>query len=85
MQTSKRNFIRLAGALAVAATGAPALATPVRTSRGSYLIRNGAVITVDRATGTLPRADVLLRDGTIEKVGRGLRAPGVEVLSLIHI
>ncbi|WP_413765613.1 amidohydrolase family protein [Variovorax sp. Varisp41] len=80
MQTSKRDFIRLAGALAVAATGAPALATSARASRGSYLIRNGAVITVDRATGTLPRADVLVRDGTIEKVGRGLRAPGVEVI-----
>lgn len=48
--------------------------------KGSYLIRNGAVITVDRATGTLPRADVLVRDGRIEKVGPDLVADGVEVI-----
>lgn len=87
MTTSKRAFIRMAGALAVAATGAPALigaasarTAPAAARRGSYLIRNGAVITVDRATGVLPRADVWVRDGVIEKVGPGLRAPGAEVI-----
>ena len=30
--------------------------------RGAYLIKNGAVVTVDAALGTLPRADVLVRD-----------------------
>ena len=89
MKTTKRDFTRFVGALMVAATGAPALvgsaSVSARTTRapgspgirrGSYLIRNGAVIAVDRAKGVLPRADVLVRDGVIEKVGRGLRAPG---------
>ena len=33
--------------------------------RGTYLIKNGAVVTVDQALGTLPRADVLVRAGRI--------------------
>ncbi len=48
--------------------------------RGHYLIRNGAVVTVDPTLGVLPRADVLVRDGTIEKIGRGLSARGAEVV-----
>jgi cytosine/adenosine deaminase-related metal-dependent hydrolase len=48
--------------------------------RGSYLIKGGAVITVDRAVGTLPRADVIVRDGAIEAVGKDLSAPGLEVI-----
>ncbi|RRH86741.1 cytosine deaminase [Variovorax beijingensis] len=93
MKTSKRDFTRLVGALMVAATGAPALVgsapASARTARapgspgirrGSYLIRNGAVITVDRAKGVLPRTDVLVRGGVIEKIGRGLSAPGAETI-----
>lgn len=49
-------------------------------AKGSYLIRGGAVITVDRAIGTLPRADVLVRDGRIEKIAEGIEAAGVEVI-----
>jgi hypothetical protein len=37
--------------------------------RGTYLIKNGAVVTVDEILGTLPRADVLVRDGRIAGVG----------------
>lgn len=48
--------------------------------KGSYLIRGGAVITVDRAVGTLPRADVLVRDGRIEKIADGIEAESVEVI-----
>jgi len=48
--------------------------------RGNYLIKDGAVITVDRAIGTLPKADVLVRDGRIDAVGENLQAPGVEVI-----
>lgn len=52
----------------------------IRQPKGSYLIRGGAVITVDRAIGTLPKADVLVRDGRIETVADGIEAEGVEVI-----
>jgi 5-methylthioadenosine/S-adenosylhomocysteine deaminase len=38
-------------------------------SRGNYLIKSGAVITVDPALGTFPKADVLVRNGLIADVG----------------
>jgi 5-methylthioadenosine/S-adenosylhomocysteine deaminase len=43
-------------------------------SRGNYLIKNGAVITVDPALGTFPNADVLVRNGLIADVGPQLPA-----------
>jgi cytosine/adenosine deaminase-related metal-dependent hydrolase len=53
----------------------------------SWLIRNGAVITVDPALGVLPRADVLVREGRIEAIASDLAsaaagpaAAGVEVI-----
>ena len=49
-------------------------------SRGNYLIKSGAVITVDPALGTFPKADVLVRDGVIASVGRELSAGGAEVI-----
>lgn len=52
----------------------------IQQPKGSYLIRGGAVITVDRAIGTLPRADVLVRDGRIEKIADGIEAEGVEII-----
>ena len=68
----RRDFTKLAGTVTLAAFGAPALisrtaaqgAAP-NVQRGTYLINNGAVITVDPSKGTLPRADVLVRDGVI--------------------
>ncbi len=48
-------------------------------ARGNYLIKNGAIITVDPALGVLPRADVHVRDGRIEAVGPDLTAAGAEV------
>jgi 5-methylthioadenosine/S-adenosylhomocysteine deaminase len=56
----------------VGAQGAPA--------RGVYLIKNGAVITVDPVLATLPRADVLVRNGRIEAVGPGLTASDAETI-----
>jgi 5-methylthioadenosine/S-adenosylhomocysteine deaminase len=81
---SRRNFARLLGATALGSCGpagmiAPALAqTAAAPVRGSYLIKNGAVITVDPTLGTLPRADVLVREGRIERIGPDLAAPGAE-------
>jgi 5-methylthioadenosine/S-adenosylhomocysteine deaminase len=48
--------------------------------RGTYLFKGGAVITVDPKLGTLPRADVLVRNGAIEAVGPDLAAKDAEVI-----
>ena len=48
--------------------------------RGAYLIKNGAVVTVDEALGTLPRADVLVRAGRIAGIGSDLVATDAEVI-----
>jgi 5-methylthioadenosine/S-adenosylhomocysteine deaminase len=45
-----------------------------------YLIKNGAVLSVDRALGTLPRADVLVRDGVIVQVGPNIDPDGAEII-----
>jgi cytosine/adenosine deaminase-related metal-dependent hydrolase len=52
----------------------------IRSPRGDYLLKGGAVISVDKNIGTLPKADVLVRDGVIEAIGRNLSAPDAEIL-----
>src|SRR5262249_60970833 len=54
-----------AGFIAPAAAQGGAQGAP---SRGVYLIRNGAVLTVDPVLRTPPRADLLGRNGRIEAV-----------------
>jgi cytosine/adenosine deaminase-related metal-dependent hydrolase len=56
------------------------MAEMARSARGGYLIRGGAVITADPTLGTLPRADVLVRDGVIAGVAPNLSADGAEVI-----
>jgi 5-methylthioadenosine/S-adenosylhomocysteine deaminase len=51
-----------------------------RPLRGSYLIKNGAVLSVDRTVGTLPRADVLIRNGVIAQVGLNIDPDGAEII-----
>jgi 5-methylthioadenosine/S-adenosylhomocysteine deaminase len=84
---NRRRFTSLVGATALSAMPAPALtgrsfaqgaAAPV--SRGNYLIKNGAVITVDPLRGVLPRADVHVRDGRIEAIGPDLQVAGAEII-----
>jgi 5-methylthioadenosine/S-adenosylhomocysteine deaminase len=83
---SRRTFTSLLGATALTGVTAPAIissalgqgAAPMA-ARGTYLIRDGAVITVDKA-GVLPRADILVRDGRIEAIGPGLAAAGAETI-----
>ena len=53
-----------------------------RMQRGTYLIKGGAVITVDPAIGTLPKADVLVRDGVIVSSVR--RSPPMMPKSSTH-
>lgn len=50
--------------------------------RGDVLLKGGTVITVS-AAGTLENTDVLVRDGRIARIGRGLSAPaGVTTLDV---
>jgi len=51
----------------------------------SYLIRGGAVITADRSLGTMPKADVLVRDGLIEQVAVGIEVNDVEVIDAANM
>ena len=57
-----------------------AVAQPAPVVRGSYLIKNGSVVSVEPALGVLPRADVLVRNGRIEAVGPDLAAGDAEVI-----
>jgi 5-methylthioadenosine/S-adenosylhomocysteine deaminase len=78
---NRRTLAKTVGAaLAVSATTGVATADTEHTRRGRYLIRNGAVVTVDKALGVLPRADVLVDDGKIEAVGRDLSAHGAKIV-----
>jgi cytosine/adenosine deaminase-related metal-dependent hydrolase len=83
---NRRRFTQLLGATALSGLAAPALIKPTFAQgaaallpRGNYLIKNGAVITVD-AAGVLPRTDVHVRDGRIEALGPGLTAAGAETI-----
>lgn len=88
---TRRSFSKLLGATSFAGCGCVAstgfLAEAVAQSpasppgRGSYLIRNGAVITVDPRLGVLPRADVLVRNGVIEAVGENLSGANAETIN----
>jgi 5-methylthioadenosine/S-adenosylhomocysteine deaminase len=84
----RRTFGKLLGATALTGLAAPAIvsrglaqgaATPLA-GRGNYLIRNGTIITVDPALGTLARADVHVNNGRIEAVGPDLSAAGTETI-----
>lgn len=61
-------------AAAVLALGAAGPAAPERTAAAVLLLRD-ATIWTQGPEGRLERADLLVRDGKVVKVGRGLRAP----------
>ncbi|GAA3981234.1 amidohydrolase family protein [Actinomadura viridis] len=64
-----------------AASAAPVPAKPGRRPhRGHYLIKGGALVSVDPGIGTVPRADVEIRDGRIVQVGPRLKVRGAEVI-----
>ena len=77
----------LGGVLAAGALGSaplrPSLAQqPVDTmaERGEFLIRNAYVLTMDAGVGDIAGGDVHVRAGAIAAVGRGLTAPGAEII-----
>jgi cytosine/adenosine deaminase-related metal-dependent hydrolase len=53
---------------------------PPRASRGHYLLKGGALVSVDEAIGTQAQADVEIDAGRIVAVGPNLRARGAEVI-----
>ena len=88
---TRRHFGKLLGATALGGLAGPGLISqafaqpaskPPSTApaRGTYLIRNGSVITVDPARGVMLRGDVLVRNGVIEEVGPALAARGATVI-----
>src|SRR6185436_10819672 len=50
------------------------------TERSELLIRNAYVLTMDAAVGDIAGGDVHVRGGAIAAVGRGLSAPGAQVV-----
>src|ERR1700738_3551427 len=85
---TRRTFAKLLGVTALSSLGpasgviaeAVAQGTPAPAPRGSYLIKGGSLVTVDPALGTLPRADILIRDGWIEGIVPNLAVAGTEVI-----
>ena len=81
---NRRTFAKLLGATALSCCGfaARVIAQDARLpiSRGTYLIKGGAVVTVDPALGTLPRADVLVSQGRIEAIGVDLSDASADVI-----
>ena len=84
---NRRRFAKVLGAAMLSAASAPALirrssaqGAPAAVARGHYLIKNGALITVDPLRGVLPRADVHVRDGRIEAIGPDLQVAGAEII-----
>jgi cytosine/adenosine deaminase-related metal-dependent hydrolase len=83
----RRRFSTLLGATALGSLATPATlrlslaqGTTQVPARGHYLIKGGAVVTVDSALGVLPRGDVHVRDGRIEAVAPDVLAPGAETI-----
>lgn len=47
---------------------------------GRVLIKGGTVLSLDRAVGNLAEGDVLIEDGVIAEIGKGLRARNTETV-----
>jgi len=77
---TRREVLGSALALGAVAAGGPALAQRRRGSPANFVIRNAYVLTMDAALGDIQGGDVHVRDGAIVAVGRGLAAPGAEVV-----
>jgi len=74
----KRSFIHLLTCSLIAGFILPETLAQNRASSPDILIRNATVLTVTR--GTLPNADVLIRNGKIAGVGKNLNAGNARVI-----
>ena len=79
---SRRGLLRGTASFAALATAGPSVAAPAQRlpARGNFVIRNAHVMTMERDTGDIAGGDVHVRGGAIAAVGRGLTAPGAQVV-----
>jgi imidazolonepropionase-like amidohydrolase len=68
-----RTWIAIIGLLAAVTTAAAAADQPL-------LLKNGTIITV--SGDNVPGGDILIRDGKIVRIGKGLTEPGAETIDL---
>ena len=80
---NRRTLLKLT-ALAGSAMALPAAAAlptaPAASDGAHWLIRHATVLSMDPQIGELSDADIELRDGVIVAVGKGLMAPGAQLL-----
>ena len=92
---SRRDFLKAStAATAAAAAGSGLLSTPALAGQGKdddppadtgkparrYIIRGGAVMSMDPAVGDFPQGDVLIEGKKILAVGQNLKATGAQVI-----
>jgi 5-methylthioadenosine/S-adenosylhomocysteine deaminase len=91
---SRRDFLKASTATAAAAAGATLLSAPARADNDQgedepgdtgrpgrrYIIRGGAVMSMDPAVGDFPQGDVLVEGKKILAVGKNLHATGAAVI-----
>ena len=94
LRASRRDFLKVSTATAVAATGLNLLTAPPAAAQGAsdavpsdsgrpgrrYLIRGGSVMSMDPSVGDFPQADVLIEGKKILAVGPNLKASGAAVI-----
>jgi len=94
LQSSRRDFLKLSTAGAVAAAGSNFLTAPAVAAQPDdpgppedagrhgrrYVIRGGAVMSMDPDVGDFPQGDVLVEGGKIVDVGKNLQVSGAAVI-----
>jgi cytosine/adenosine deaminase-related metal-dependent hydrolase len=94
--SSRRDFLKASTATAAAAAGLNLLSRPARAGDGNdqgedepgdtgkpgrrYIIRGGAVMSMDPSVGDFPQGDVLVEGKKILAVGKNLQAGGADVI-----
>lgn len=80
---SRRTMLQLAGVvtagMAIPALGAQS-STPGASTQTPLLIRHATILSMDPAIGDITEGDVLIRDGAIAAVGKGLEANGARII-----
>ncbi|AMB88057.1 cytosine deaminase [Pseudomonas agarici] len=96
MSLTRRDFSKILGASAIASVASPlmlnssfAMSNPKNNNpeikRGIYLIKNAAIITVDPHIGTLPMADIIIRNGIIDRIGKNLSDVDAEIIDATNM
>ncbi len=78
--TIDRRSVLAGAALPLLSTQLPAQAQVAAAAGRPILIRGATVLTLDDGLGTLPRGDVLVRDGRIAEIKLGIEAADAQVI-----